>query len=295
MSAIGEDSAGEQPFRDCYFTVQDGLRLHYRDYPGSDAHPPLLCLPGLTRNVRDFDEFAERYSPQFQVIALEFRGRGESDYDPVPARYNPLIYAGDVLQLLDRLQVPQAIFVGTSLGGLVTMAIATLAPQRIAAAILNDVGPQLEQIGLDRIQAYVGGDERFGSWEEAAEAIADRQAPAFPSYDRADWLAMAHRVCREENGRIRFDYDVAIAEVFQSIAATPEFDAWPLFEALAAKPLLVVRGAISALLGAQAFEKMRAVAPTARFVEIPDIGHAPMLDEPEAVTAIDDFLASLAG
>src|SRR5207302_1861320 len=163
---------GEARFRDRYFLVTDGLRLHYRDYPGPPGKPPLLCLPGLTRNVRDFADFAERYSPRFRVIALEFRGRGESEYDPIPARYNPLTYAGDVIQLLDELSILDAIFVGTSLGGLVTMTMAALAPQRIAAAILNDVGPELNQVGLDRIQAYVGKGDHFSSGDAAATAIA---------------------------------------------------------------------------------------------------------------------------
>ena len=131
-------------YEDRYYVIRDGLRLHYRDYPGASTRPPLLCLHGLTRNARDWAEFAERYSPRFRVISLEFRGRADSDYDPLPARYNPLTYAGDVIELLDQLAIPQAIFVGTSLGGLVTMTIAAMAPQRIAAAILNDVGPDLE-------------------------------------------------------------------------------------------------------------------------------------------------------
>src|SRR4051794_6311323 len=143
------DAAPSQRYEDQYLTVTDGLRLHYRDYPGGAGKPPLLCLPGLTRNSRDFAEFAERYSPRFRVLALDFRGRGLSDYDPVPARYIPPTYAYDVIQLLEQLAIPEAIFVGTSLGGLVTMAVAMLAPQRIAAAILNDIGPELNHVGLD--------------------------------------------------------------------------------------------------------------------------------------------------
>ncbi len=131
--------------------------------------PPILCLHGLTRNARDFADFAERHSPRFRVIALEFRGRAESDYDPLPMRYNPLTYAGDVIELLDQLGIDQAIFVGTSLGGLVTMAVAAMQPQRIAAAILNDVGPALDAGRIDRIQSYVGKDTRFRSWDEAAD------------------------------------------------------------------------------------------------------------------------------
>ncbi len=290
MSAEGEESAGEQQYRDGYFLVTDGLRLHYRDYSGSSERPPLLCLPGLTRNVRDFADFAERYSPRHRVLAFDFRGRGESEYDPVPARYVPLTYAGDVLQLLDRLLIPEAIFVGTSLGGLVTMTVAALAPQRIAAAILNDVGPELNQAGLDRIQSYVGKNDQFKSWEAAAAAIAASQGVAFPKYGRADWLAMAQRNCRERDGEIAFDYDMAIADVFKTAGPTPKFDMWPLFAALAEKPLLVVRGVLSELLTAASFDKMRRAAPKAQFIEIPDVGHAPTLDEPEAVKAIERFI-----
>lgn len=285
---------GGADYRDGYLTVRDGLRLHYRDYPGDPEKPPLLCLPGLTRNARDFADFAERRSPRFRSLLLEFRGRGESDRDPQPARYNPLTYAADVIELLDDLHLDRAIFVGTSLGGLVTMTVAALAPQRIAAAILNDVGPELGQAGLDRIQGYVGKDMRFASWEEAAAGIAANQAHAFPKYGLADWLATARRHCRERGGEIVLDYDMAIADVFKTAGPTPKTDMWPLFAALAQKPLLVVRGAKSELLSVEAFEKMRAAAPNARFVEVPDVGHAPMLDEPEAAAAIDDFLRSLA-
>lgn len=281
-------------YQDCYFEVPDGLRLHYRDYPGTGDRPPLLCLPGLTRNARDFAALAERYSPGFRVIALEFRGRAESDYDPQPARYHPLTYAGDVIQLLDQLSIPQAIFVGTSLGGLVTMTVAMIAPDRIAGAVLNDVGPELKQVGLDRIQRYVGRGLSFQTWEEAAAAVAESQGPSFPKYQHGDWLAMARRVCREQDGEIIFDYDMAIADVFKPSAGTASVDMWPFFNAVAQKPLLVIRGAISELLSSETAAKMRQAAPEAAFVEVPDVGHAPMLDEPAAVRAIDDFLNSVA-
>jgi len=283
----------EPRYRDGHVVVADGLRLHFRDYNGSDARPPLLCLHGLTRNARDFEAFGERYSPRFRVIALDFRGRGESERDPLPARYTPLTYVGDVVQLLDQLGIAQAIFVGTSLGGLVTMAMAVTAPQRIAASILNDVGPELNQAGLDRIQSYVGKGERFASWDEAADAIAAHQGTAYPGYARDDWMAMARRNCREQAGAIAFDYDAAIANIFQA-GPTPKVDLWPLFIALAQEPLLVVRGAISELLSAEVFEKMKAVAPQAKFAVVPGVGHAPMLDEPAAIAAIDDFLKRFA-
>ena len=286
-------SPAEGRYRDGYFTVTDGLRLHYRDYPGSGDRPPLLCLHGLTRNARDFEHLAERHSGEFRVILLEFRGRGLSDPDPLPMRYTPLSYAADVLQLLDHLALPQAIFVGTSLGGLVTMSIAAMAPQRIAAAILNDVGPELGQAGLDRIQSYLGKGERFATWEEAAAAVAANQGPSFPNRSREDWLSVARRHCRERDGEIVFDYDMAIAEPYKTMGPVPKVDLWPMFLALAQKPLLVIRGEISELLSLATFEKMRAMAPDARFTTVAGVGHAPELDEPEAAAAIDSFLADL--
>jgi pimeloyl-ACP methyl ester carboxylesterase len=288
-----EDASTGTRFADRYFTVRDGLRVHYRDYPGSSDRPPLLCLPGLTRNSRDFAAFAERYSPRFRVLALEFRGRAASAYDPQPMRYNPLTYAGDVIELLDQLGVPRAIFVGTSLGGLVTMTVGAMAPRRIAATILNDIGPELSTAGLERIRTYVGKDVRFSSWDEAAKAIARNNSHIPASYSHEDWVGMAQRVCRVEGGEIRFDYDMAIVVPFEA-APAPTIDMWPLFAALAQKPLLVVRGEVSDLLSAEAAEKMKAAAPNARFATVPGVGHAPELDEAEAVAAIDAFLNELA-
>jgi pimeloyl-ACP methyl ester carboxylesterase len=291
MNDAGGSVAAER-YADCYFTVRDGLRLHYRDYLGASEKPPLLCLPGLTRNARDFADFAERYSPRFRVIALDFRGRATSDYDPVPARYNPLTYAGDVIELLDHLGIDQAIFVGTSLGGLVTMVVAATAPQRIAAAIINDVGPDVDPAGVNRILTYVGKDVRFSSWDEAADTIAANYGSKFDRFTHSDWVAMAKRNCREENGEIRFDYDMAIAEPFRTAGPVPQVDLWPLFAALGHKPLLVVRGEKSDLLTAETAAKMRAIAPAMKLAVVAGVGHAPELSEPEAVAAIDEFLLS---
>ena len=288
-----EGPAAGARFEDRYFTVRDGLRLHYRDYPGASDRPPLLCLHGLTRNARDWAEFAERYSPRFRVLALDFRGRAESDYDPVPARYIAPTYAGDVIEMLDQLGIPDAIFVGTSLGGLVTMAIAAMAPQRISAAILNDVGPDVDPAGVGRILTYVGRDMRFTSWDAAADAIAANYGASFDRYTHDDWVKMAKRNCREDNGEICFDYDMAIAEPFRTAGPAPQVDLWPFFEALGQKPLLVVRGAKSDLLTAQTAARMQSVAPHTKLAVVPGVGHAPELNEPEAVAAIDEFLDSL--
>ena len=288
-----EGAGSGRGFEDCYFTVSDGLKLHYREYPGDSDKPPLLCLPGLTRNSRDFGVFGETFSPGHRVLALEFRGRGDSDYDPVPERYIPRTYAGDVIQLLDQLSIDRAIFVGTSLGGLVTMMVAAVAGHRIEAAILNDIGPELLQGGLDRIRGYVGADPRFASWDEAAQRIATNNGHMPASYTDEDWVRMAHRVCREEDGAIRFDYDVAIALPFESANAAPAVDIWPWFKALGEHPLLIVRGERSDLLSAAALDKMHEAVPSMKSVTVPGVAHAPMLDEPNAVEAIRTFLDSL--
>jgi pimeloyl-ACP methyl ester carboxylesterase len=290
----GGQLAKKEHYADRHFTTKEGLRLHYRDYAGPAGKPPLLCLHGLTRNSRDFAEFAERYSAHWRVLALDFRGRGLSDYDPLPARYNPLTYAADVIQLLDELLIPEAVFVGTSLGGLVTMTLAAMAPNRIAASILNDVGPDVDVSGVERILTYVGKDRRFKDWDEAAEAIAANYGASFERYTHDDWVKMAKRNCKEENGEIRFDYDMAIAEPFKTSGPVPRVDLWPLFAALGQKPLLVVRGAKSDLLTAATAARMQEVAPDMKLATIQGVGHAPELNEPEAIAAIDDFLAGIA-
>jgi pimeloyl-ACP methyl ester carboxylesterase len=287
------DTPSHKRYEERYFVVRDGLKLHFRDYPGSSGRPPILCLHGLTRNSNDFAEFAERYSPEFRVLALDFRGRGESQYDPLPMRYNPLTYAGDVIELLDQLDVPQAVFVGTSLGGLVTMTVGAMARGRIAAAILNDVGPDIDITGITRILSYVGKDVRFRSWDEAADVIASNNRGSFDRYSHQDWVAMAKRNCREENGEIRFDYDMAIAEPFKTAGPTPHVDLWPLFRSLGQTPLLIVRGAKSDLLTAETAARMQQEVPDMKLATVPGVGHAPELNEPEAVAAIDAFLGSL--
>lgn len=288
------DVQGARSYEDCYFTVGDGLKLHYRDYAGSSDRPPLLCLPGLTRNSRDFEGFADRYAGRFRILSPDFRGRGLSEYDPVPSRYLPTTYAADVLQLLDELEIERALFVGTSLGGIVTMLVAVLQPHRIAGAILNDVGPVLDHHGLDRIRSYVGKPVLFHDWDEAADYVAavNRHLPASNSHD--DWLRAARRVCREDGSAIVFDYDMAIAEPFNQADEGVSFDMWPLFRQLGTKPLLIVRGENSDLLSPAGAKAMLEAAPAAKLMTVPGVGHAPELTEPAAVAAIDAFLAQFA-
>jgi pimeloyl-ACP methyl ester carboxylesterase len=277
---------------DAYWNSRDGLRLHYRDYPGPAGALPVVCLHGLTRNARDFEELAPQLARDRRVIVPDFRGRGLSDYDPIPARYAPPTYAADILQLLELLEIESATFIGTSLGGLVTMAIAAFAPQRIAGTVLNDVGPELEREGLDRIRGYVGRPAFFRNWKEAADSIAERNGALHPRYRHADWMKMARRLCREEAGGVIFDYDLAIAQNVLASASAPQADAWPYFAALASSPLLVLRGELSDLLSAETAARMVESHPDARLVTVADVGHAPDLLEPEALAAIHQLLES---
>ena len=284
-------------FTDCYWTSRDGLKLHYRDYAGPEdsaakGRPALLCLPGLTRNARDFAALAERFAGQWRVLCPDMRGRGDSAYAKDSATYNPFQYVDDVNHLLDEAGIERYVAIGTSLGGLMTMILAMNAPDRIAGAVINDVGPVIEPEGLARIGAYVGQGRSFPTWMHAARAIEETQGGSYPDYGIDDWLAVAKRLMvLSSNGRIVFDYDMKIAEPFARVEAGPQPDLWPGIEALAGKPVLLLRGALSDLLSVRTLEQMQAMLPGAEAVTIAKVGHAPTLDEPEAVAAIERLLA----
>ncbi|MEZ5680028.1 MAG: alpha/beta hydrolase [Erythrobacter sp.] len=275
----------------------DGLTLHFRDYPGSDDLPPVICLHGLTRNARDFEDLAPHIASQgWRVLALDMRGRGDSDYSDDPATYNGLTYTGDLLAFLEQEGIEKFVSIGTSMGGLITMILASMQPQRIAGAVLNDVGPVLETSGLDAIKGYVGQGRSFPTWMHAARALEELHRASFPRFDTEQWITMAKRgMTLSSGGRIVFDYDMKIAEpILSADPDEPAPDLWPAFEVLAQKPLLILRGGMSSLLAPKAFAEMQRRAPDAASTTVPDVGHAPTLDEPEARAAIDNFLAGLA-
>jgi len=285
--------SGKEPrYRDGYFSVRDGLKLHYRDYPGSADRPPLLCLHGLTRNVRDFENLAARLAGEWRVIGVDFRGRGGSAFDPEASNYMPPTYAADVLQLLDELAIPEAVFIGTSLGGIVTMIIAGFAPQRIAGALLNDVGPELDRAGLDRINTYVGQPQLFADWDEAADRLSAKHGDVHPAYGRDEWIRYAKRVARETPRGVELDYDMAIAEPFKQMddEAAAAASAWPLFRGLSGKPVVILRGETSDLLSPEIARKMTEEVPRAELVTVSNVGHAPDFDEPESIAAVDRLL-----
>lgn len=283
-------------YEDRSWTSRDGLKLHFRDYPGDSARPPLLCLPGLTRNARDFEDLAARLSPTWRVICPEMRGRGDSDYARDPMTYQPLQYLDDVELLLEQEGIARFVAFGTSLGGLLTMLLAGKDASRIAGVVLNDVGPEVSAEGLERIRGYVGQGRSFETWMHAARALQEAQGEVYPDFDVADWLRIAKRtMVLGSSGRIAFDYDMKIAEPFEAPAgATPQVDMWPLYHALRGRPVAVLRGEHSDILGAETAARMARDVADAEVVTVPRVGHAPTLDEPASLAAIDRLLARVA-
>lgn len=279
-------------FSDQFWTSQDGLRLHYREYAGPDDRPAILCLPGLTRNARDFHHLAQRLSGQWRVICPDLRGRGDSGYAKDSASYNPLQYVEDIGGLLEQARIDRFVAIGTSLGGLMIMMMAAAMPERIAGALLNDVGPEISPEGLERIRGYVGQGRSFSTWMHAARALIETQGEVFPDYSVTDWLAMAKRaMVVGSNGRIVFDYDMRIAEPMAQTSSAAAIDLWPALLALQGRPVTLLRGALSDVLAKDVFRKMANSLPEAEAAEVPRVGHAPMLSESEALAAIGRLLA----
>ncbi len=279
-------------YEDKFWWSQDGLRLHYRDYAGPDDRPPILCIPGLTRNARDFDPLADRLAGQWRILSVELRGRGESGYAKDPMSYVPLVYLQDLGKLIDELALPSYVGIGTSLGGIMLMLFGATGHQRMAGVLLNDIGPTIDPIGLNRIRQNMGGPGTHATWVHAARALEESDSAIYPDYGLEDWLAFAKRRFRlTGQGRIVPDYDQRIAEPFRVPGGEAGVDLWPAFDALKGTPLTVVRGATSDLLSEATALEMQRRIPDLDLAIVPRVGHAPVLDEPEAVQAIDRLLA----
>ena len=278
-----------------YWESDDEVRLHYRDYPGRADRPPILCLPGLTRNARDFEELAARLAGEWRVLAINFRGRGGSGAAKAPMSYVPAPYVKAGEALLAERGIRRFVAVGTSLGGIVAMLLAAGGADRLAGVLLNDVGPQIEPAGLGRIRSYVGKSNIWPTWMHAARAVQEGNAEAYPHHAIEDWLAMAKRLYRlNSSGRIVLDYDMKIAEPFRLPGNEAAPDMWAAFDALKSVPTLIVRGGRSDVLGQATAAKMAARLDRAELVTVPDVGHAPLLSEPEAEAAIDRLLERVA-
>lgn len=287
----------EAGFSDGHWQSADGLKLHFRDYPGQDAgRPPLLCIPGLTRNARDFEPLAAAFAGEWRVIVAELRGRGDSDYAKDSATYNPLQYVADITALFDQAGLEKAVLVGTSLGGIITMLLALTMPDRLAGAVLNDIGPEIAPEGMARIRDYVGQGRSFATWMHAARALKESSEAAHPDFAIADWLDHAKRLMfLGGNGRIAFDYDMKIAEPIHAVPPGSEmaFDMWPALRALSGGPVLALRGELSDLLSEATFARMAAEVPGLEAVTVPRVGHPPTLAEPAAQQAIARLLAKI--
>ncbi len=294
MLSTRNPSAATATYVDGYWWSNDGLRLHYRDYAGPSDRPAILCLAGLTRNVRDYDGVAARLAGDWRVIVVDLRGRGESAFAKDPMTYVPLSYVQDLEALLTDLALPGIVAFGTSLGGILTMLLAGTAQKRFAGVLLNDVGPDLDPRGLARIRTYVGKPATYPTWMHAARGVQEANAAIYPDYGIEEWLVMAKRLHRLNSaGRIVLDYDMKIAEPFRLPGNEAGPDMWRAFDAIGDVPMLVVRGETSDILAEGGAEAMMQRAPQAELVTIPRVGHAPTLEEPQAVSAIDRLLAKV--
>lgn len=274
------------------FTTSDGLSLAYAD---EGIGPALLCLPGLTRNSEDFAPVAARLVPGWRVIRLDPRGRGASDHDPDPANYNVMVEARDALELLDHLGLARAPVLGTSRGGLLALAIAAAAPERLAGVMFNDIGPVIEPMGLERIGAYLGLPPPYPDLDAAARAYEAGSQDQFPGVTAAEWRPYIARVWQETPQGLALRYDPALRTPFlASMEAGAMPDLWPFFDALPPVPLALLRGANSDLISPATVAEMQARRPDLAVTEVPDRGHVPFLDEPESVVAIAAWLARVA-
>ncbi|TFG88558.1 MAG: alpha/beta hydrolase [Hyphomicrobiales bacterium] len=276
-----------------FFEGPDGRRLAYQDTGG--IGPVVLCLAGLTRNARDFAGLAAHLAAHYRVLRIDSRGRGLSEWadDPV-AEYTVPIEAGDALALLDHLEIPRAAIIGTSRGGILGVILGATASARMNCLVLNDVGPVIEPQGLAGIVGFLGIEPRADTFEAAAEGLERAMGAAFPDLSAKQWLGFARTIYRDDGGRPRLSYDPrlrqAVEVAMKAAKQAGQPDLWGFFDALTGLPILAIRGANSDILSAETLAEMARRRPDMAHVTVANRGHAPFLDEPEALTAIDTFL-----
>jgi len=283
-------------FTEHHYTSADGLKLYYRDYAGPAGKTPVLCIPGLTRNSKDFEPIAKHLAKARRVLAVDLRGRGRSSYDRNWRNYTPLVEAVDVATLLRVANAPQVIVLGTSRGGVVAMVMAMTTPVLLKGVILNDIGGENDPRGLKRIRETMGNEPYYDTWKECTAGLKKRFEDLFPGVSDAQWSAYAHATYTESYyGLIVPDYDPRLAVTTKEGAhpfksEPPSPDMWPLFAALRNIPTLVLRAENSDLLSAETLARMQKEKPDLAATLVKNRGHVPFLDEPEAVEAIDAFL-----
>ncbi|HEY1979524.1 MAG TPA: alpha/beta hydrolase [Xanthobacteraceae bacterium] len=289
------DSDGHNSGRSIFITAQDGLRLHVREY-GSRIAPalPVVCLPGLARSVADFATLAPvlaRGQRERRVIAIDSRGRGQSEYDSNPANYNLAVELGDVVTVLTALGIGAAVFIGSSRGGLLTMLLGVAHPVAVAGAVLHDIGPVIEPKGLARIKSYVGKLPQPRDYTEGGEILRRLFDAQFPRLTPEQWLASAQRTWKTANGELVPTYDVHLAHTLTEIDIERPVPAlWNEFDALARVPILVIHGANSDILSADTVAAMQQHHPGMEVIAVPDQGHVPLLDGDEMIARIAEFV-----
>lgn len=283
-------------YKELWYQSSDGLTLFARDYPAKgEAALTLLCMHGLTRNSVDFEPLIEHLSLDYRIISVDQRGRGLSARDPDPMNYQVEVYCNDMFTLINHLALVNPVLIGTSMGGLMSIAMQALQPGLFPGIVLNDIGPELDPTGLDRIKNYVGEEHPVRNWTDAVERLRSTSVYAFPDYGEDEWLALTQRLYIEnESGIPVLNYDPGISIPLQSgDGEAANIDLWDLFALSKDLPMLLVRGELSDLLSVDCVEKMKQVNPVMDLVAVPRIGHAPVLDETPAREAIIGFLASL--
>jgi pimeloyl-ACP methyl ester carboxylesterase len=293
LSDGGLRPAGKSSF----VTAQDGLRLHVREYgPRTALALPAVCLPGLARTVADFDALAPALAngqPSRRLIAIDSRGRGQSDYDSNPENYNLAVELGDVVTVLTALEIGEAVFIGSSRGGLLTMLLGVAHPTAVAGVVLHDIGPVIEPKGLARIKSYVGKLPQPRNLGEGAEILRRLFDAQFPRLTGEQWLAAAQRTWKMDNGELVPTYDVELARTLAELDIERPLPAmWTEFDALSRVPILVIHGANSDILSADTVTAMHARHPTMESIEIADQGHVPLLDSPDLIRRVAKFVCS---
>lgn len=287
-------------YDDFWYSSHDGLRLYARDYSNALNNnknaKTILCMHGITRNSADFEDICNELADRYRLIVVDQRGRGLSDYDPTPTNYNPLVYVQDMFLLLEKLRLSSVILLGTSMGGTMAMIMAAMKPEKVQGIVINDIGPEIAKKGLDRLKGYIGKSTPVRNWEDAAKQTALNNSIAFPEANNQDWLKFAKRLYNEdEKGHPVIAYDPNIAvpliEYTEENAETSVVpNLWPVYEQIIDKPILLIRGELSDIIDAECVLKMQQMKPDIEILEIPNVGHAPLLSEAKVEPHIVKFI-----